>query len=101
MYGEDFRLFGYPSDFEHSTRHAPLDADGPGPGEWIEEVIARNEMIVALRSRLVDKIGEVASLHEALESMRSQSGPKPISARAQSFRQTPHLPRRLMGLFRR
>ena len=88
IYSEDFRLLGYEPDFECSTRPLPLDAEGPGPGDWIEEVIARNEMIVSLRSRLVDKIAEVDRLQQALAAPRYEDGtpgmmPEPNSVAAQ------------------
>ena len=83
MYDDDFREFNYGRDIDGATADSalPRDADDPRIGNWVDEIIARNEMIVFLRSRLVDQINATAQLKRDFATLQSERTSLPIAAR--------------------
>jgi hypothetical protein len=80
MYDEDFRQFGFDRNIATPRvpdRPLPTDDANPHIGDWIAEITARNEMIVLLRSRLVEQIDETARVNELLAAVRDN---RPASA---------------------
>jgi hypothetical protein len=76
MYEDDFHEFGFNRQIDGSTHAEPLprDATDPRVRLWIEEIVARNEMIVSLRSRLIERINEAAELKRQLATLESKVG---------------------------
>jgi len=72
MYQEDFREFNFDREVDEAAYRQPLpnDAADPQVSLWIEEIAARNEMIVLLRSRLMGRIDEVTNLKRQLAELR-------------------------------
>jgi len=70
MYKADFDELELNHELKVSDADRPQDADHVNIKDWADEVVARNEMIVLLRSRLIQQIHETLRLKAELASLQ-------------------------------